>query len=107
MERCRLAAFPPSPCPGLRVAPNSGRTFGSAGLCVADALCDRHDRAGIAFTLIEPDLTSRVVTYGELRDLSARLAAALTGRGVRRGDRVAVLMGKRLELVVSLLAIWR
>ncbi|MBT2271631.1 AMP-binding protein, partial [Rhodococcus qingshengii] len=47
------------------------------------------------------------VTYGELREKSTRLATALAGRGVSHGDRVPVLMTKRVELVVVLLALWR
>ncbi|MTD58930.1 AMP-binding protein [Amycolatopsis pithecellobii] len=74
---------------------------------VAHLACDRHDAGALAFTFIEPDLTSRDVTYGELAEKSRRLATVLAGLGVRQGDRVPVLMGKRLELPVTLLAIWR
>jgi acetyl-CoA synthetase len=81
--------------------------FGHPGACAAELLCDRHPAAAVAFTVVEPDLTVREVTFGELRDSSARLATALAGLGVGRGDRVATLMGKSAELVISLLAIWR
>ncbi|MEU5266655.1 AMP-binding protein [Amycolatopsis sp. NPDC021455] len=74
---------------------------------VAHLLCDRHDAEAVAFTFTAPDLTSHEVTYGELADRSRRLATVLAGRGVQRGDRVPVLMGKRPELVTTLLAIWR
>jgi acetyl-CoA synthetase len=70
-------------------------------------LCDRHDPNARAFTFVSADLSARVVTYGELADSSRRMATVLQGLGVERGHRVAVLMGKRPELVVSLLAIWR
>jgi acetyl-CoA synthetase len=81
-----------------------------AGADDADAawlLCDRHDPEARAFTFVAGDLSVRAVTYGELADRSRRMATVLQGLGVERGHRVAVLMGKRLELVVSLLAIWR
>jgi acetyl-CoA synthetase len=74
---------------------------------VSHLLCDRHDPNAVAFTFIEADLATRDVTYGELADRSARLATALAAMGVERGSRVPVLMGKRPELVVTLLAIWR
>jgi acetyl-CoA synthetase len=61
----------------------------------------------IAFTIIEPDLSSRDLTYGELRERSARFAAALAGLGVEPGDAVATLTGKSADLVVALLGIWR
>ncbi|GAA4790334.1 amino acid adenylation domain-containing protein [Streptomyces ziwulingensis] len=49
----------------------------------------------------------RTVTYARLDADSAALAAHLTARGVRRGDRVAVLMDRSAALLTALLAIWR
>ncbi|MDN5860873.1 MAG: AMP-binding protein [Pseudonocardia sp.] len=74
---------------------------------VAALLCDGHDPAAVAFTFVAPDLTATTLTYGELGERSRRLATGLAGLGVGHGDRVPVLMGKRPELVVTLLAIWR
>ncbi|KQU30299.1 MULTISPECIES: AMP-binding protein [unclassified Rhodococcus (in: high G+C Gram-positive bacteria)] len=82
-------------------------TYGSADADLAALLCDDHDPAAIAFTFIEGDLTARDLTYGELHELSARFATGLAEMGVGRGDRVGVLMSKRLELVVALLGLWR
>ncbi|MGY0500703.1 AMP-binding protein [Nocardia sp. FBN12] len=75
--------------------------------CAADLLCDRHPAEQIAFTVIESDLRAYDLTYGELRERSARFAAALAELGVEPGDRVATLMAKSVELVVALLGIWR
>ncbi|MBC7300964.1 MAG: AMP-binding protein [Nocardia sp.] len=75
--------------------------------CVADLLCDRHPAGQIAFTVVESDLSAHELTYGELRERSARFAAALAELGVEPGDRVATLMAKSAELVVALLGIWR
>ncbi|MDV6263983.1 AMP-binding protein [Rhodococcoides yunnanense] len=82
-------------------------TFASPYANVSDLLCDRHDPETVAFTIVEPDLSSCDLTYGELADRSRRLATVLADQGVGRGDRVPVLMGKRPELLVALLAIWR
>ncbi|ADP82077.1 AMP-binding protein [Pseudofrankia inefficax] len=82
-------------------------TYAAADANVAWLLCDRHDPRAVAFTFVEPDLSSRDLTYGELAEASRRLATGLAGLGVRRGDRVPVLMGKRPELVVTMLALWR
>ncbi|MFG3240164.1 type I polyketide synthase [Streptomyces sp. NPDC048157] len=49
----------------------------------------------------------RQVTYRELERRTARLAGHLSGLGVERGDRVAVLLGNRVEAVESLLAVTR
>jgi len=47
------------------------------------------------------------LSYGELHTQALRLAAALAGLGVKRGDRVAVVMPQRPETAVSHLAIYR
>ncbi|MEV0028053.1 AMP-binding protein [Nocardia sp. NPDC050793] len=76
-------------------------------VCAAELLCDRHPADRVAFTMVEADLRATDLTYGELRERSARFAAALAGLGVGRGDRVATLMGKSADLIVALLGIWR
>ncbi|WP_308206301.1 AMP-binding protein [Arthrobacter zhaoxinii] len=73
----------------------------------AALLCDRHPADSVAFTVIEQDLSATDLTYGELRESSERAAAALARLGVRRGDRVATLMGKSGDLVTVLLGLWR
>ena len=70
-------------------------------------LCDRHPVDRVAFTVIDPDLSSTDLTYGTLKEASERAAAALARLGVRRGDRVATLMGKSSSLITVLLGIWR
>jgi acetyl-CoA synthetase len=82
-------------------------TFGGPRACAADLLCDRHPITAVAFTVVEPDLTHRSWTYIELAHRSACLATALSELGVRPGDRVATLMGKSADLVVTVLALWR
>ncbi|NEA03093.1 amino acid adenylation domain-containing protein, partial [Streptomyces sp. SID10116] len=49
----------------------------------------------------------RTVTYAELDRESGRLAAYLAHEGVARGDRVAVVMERSVDLIVALLAVWR
>ena len=83
------------------------RKFGAADACAARLLCDDHSADDVAFTVVEPDLTARELTYGELSRESARFAAALADLGVGPGDRVAVLMGRSIEHIVTLLGIWR
>lgn len=75
--------------------------------CAAQLLCDRHPAGAVAFTVVESDLSATDLTYGELRDRSARFATALAGLGVGPGDRVATLMSKSADLLVALLGIWR
>ena len=61
---------------------------------------DRADKLAFA------DAT-RDVSYGELARRTARLAGHFQLRGLDRGDRVAMLMGNRVEMVESYLAITR
>ena len=81
--------------------------YGSPDASPGILLCDRHRADAVAFTVVEPDLSYRDLTFGELGELSARFAAGLASLGVGPGDAVATLMGKSADLVVALLGIWR
>jgi len=81
--------------------------YGSPSASAAELLCDRHDPAKVAYHLVAEDLSARVLTYGELREESERVAAGLAAIGVQPGDRVATLMGKSRAYLVTLMAIWR
>jgi acetyl-CoA synthetase len=81
--------------------------YSAGDACVAELLCDRHPADARALIVVGADLSVRESTYGELREASERVARGLAEMGVVRGDRVATLMGKSVELVVSQLAIWR
>ncbi|MGY4100546.1 AMP-binding protein [Nocardia sp. R16R-3T] len=82
-------------------------TYDGPDVSVADLLCDRHPADRVAFTIVDPDLTSTDLTYGELRERSERCAVTLAELGIEPGDRVATLMSKSADLVVALLGIWR
>lgn len=82
-------------------------TFGVPGVSAAHLLCDRHPGENIAFTVTDANLVTIDVTYSELREKCARFAAALSSLGVRRGDHVATLMGKSVELLIAVLGMWR
>ncbi|ATL69942.1 non-ribosomal peptide synthetase [Nocardia terpenica] len=49
----------------------------------------------------------RAMSFGELGERAERLAGYLSGRGVGRGDRVAVVMERSPDLIATLLAIWK
>jgi amino acid adenylation domain-containing protein len=68
---------------------------------VLDAILDhaRHEPDRPAAKDLERDLS-----YGELCSEAARLAAGLTERGVKEGDRVALLLPNSVDFVVAALA---
>jgi acetyl-CoA synthetase len=73
----------------------------------AHLLCDRHAADAVAFRIASADTPTRRITFGLLSDASARLASAFFDLGLCPGDRIATLMGKGEEYLVTLLAIWR
>jgi acetyl-CoA synthetase len=81
--------------------------YGSQKASVAELLCDQHPTQGSAYTVVEPDLSMHLLTYGELKKASERFAAALAELGVRPGTRVATLLGKSIEHLIAVMGIWR
>ena len=81
--------------------------YGASDASAAHLLCDRHDPSNLAYRIVGPDGAAQDLSYRELSEKSARLAASLSRRGLGVGDRIATLMGKSPEYLVALLAIWR
>jgi acetyl-CoA synthetase len=81
--------------------------YGDPSASAADLLCDRHPESALAYAVVGTDLEATYITYGYLRKESERFAAALASLGVGPGDRVATLMGKSSEYLISLMGIWR
>ncbi|MFM6933715.1 MAG: AMP-binding protein [Novosphingobium sp.] len=82
-------------------------TYGEPDACVAQLLCDRHDPASRAYRVIADDLSHRDLSYAELRRESEKFAAVLQLLGAGPGSRVATLMGKSREYLITLMGIWR
>lgn len=81
--------------------------FSTDDACLAHLLCDRHDPASIAFKLVHRDFSTDVLSFGELRERSERVAVGLADAGVGVGDSVATLMGKSAEYLATVVGIWR
>lgn len=72
--------------------------------------CDRWaalDPGRVAIVEAFADGRIGTFTYGDLRDRSNRLANALRAHGVKRGDRVAILLPQSHEVAVAHLAIYK
>jgi acetyl-CoA synthetase len=73
-------------------------------------VCDRWAEADPRRTAIvhaRPDGTSDAVSFGWLKETSNRLANALRAHGVKRGDRVAILLPQAPEVVAAHVAIYK
>ena len=57
-----------------------------------------------ALWIVEEDGSEQILTFGELRERSNRLATWLRGAGVARGDKVIVMLGNQVELWETALA---
>ncbi|CAM3845563.1 Acyl-coenzyme A synthetase ACSM4, mitochondrial [Pseudomonas reidholzensis] len=81
-------------------------SLGALNACVE--CCDRHagnDKTALLWE--DRDGNSGRVSFDQLQGRAARLANVLKGRGVGPGDRVAGLMPRIPELLVTILATWR
>ena len=79
------------------------RWFPGARLNFAENLLQRRDDAPALVSLLE-DGRRRELSYRELHDAVARVAAALRAAGVREGDRVAGFLPNIPEAVIAMLA---
>ena len=76
-----------------------------------EACCGRHVREGRGevLALVHEGVDGEVnrLSYAELDERSARLAAWMAARGLGEGDRIACMLPRSPELLVAVLAAWR
>ncbi|MFQ5958060.1 MAG: AMP-binding protein, partial [Alphaproteobacteria bacterium] len=72
-------------------------------------VCDRHagDRDRLALVHEADDGRIETWTFARLRELSNRLANALRGLGVARGDRVGILLAQGPETAIAHIAVYK
>ncbi|MFP3545345.1 AMP-binding protein [Rhizobium sp. SIMBA_035] len=76
------------------------------GRAVSDDWAAR-ESGRICLEHFNPDGRHQAMSYGELSQRSASLANALVSLGIRRGDRVALLLPQSFETVISHVAIYK
>ncbi|TCR70353.1 acyl-CoA synthetase [Bosea sp. BK604] len=77
---------------------------------IAADVCDRwaeHEPERTAIIEVAPGQSAAPVTFGTLKAQSNRLANALRARGIRAGDRVAILLPQGRAVLVSHLAAYK
>jgi acetyl-CoA synthetase len=73
-------------------------------------VCDRwaaQDSRRVAIVHVHPDGRHDNITFGWLRETSNRLANVLRAQGVKRGDRVAILLPQMPEVAAAHVAIYK
>ncbi|SNS97569.1 acyl-CoA synthetase [Pseudomonas segetis] len=70
--------------------------------------CDRHALPGrVALFYEGADGSSATYTFAELKQQSARFANFLRSQGVMPGDCVSGMLGRKVELLITILGTWR
>ncbi|ALG74817.1 acetyl-CoA synthetase [Azospirillum thiophilum] len=102
---------PALPVPLVRASAFLRPEYRGDAIALATLLCDRHVRAadGARAALLHESVAGQTteLSFARLARDSARFASVLAGMGVGQGDRVAVLLPKGSELLITALAIWR
>jgi acetyl-CoA synthetase len=78
-------------------------TLNAAANCLDRHLAERGDQVAIIWESDDPDV-SRHVTYRELHESVCRLANAMSGMGIKKGDVVTIYLPMVVEAAVALLA---
>src|SRR3954464_7887256 len=73
----------------------------------APDVCDKHPRDKLAMVHEHFDGERREVMWGELQDLSKRAANLVAEQGVKRGDRVAVVLPPTAETAAIFFGTWK
>ena len=76
---------------------------------MAHSICDRWaaDPEKVAIYWEDELGNKETWTFSRLKEKSDRMANALRSMGIKKGDRVTGLLGKDMELIVSVLATWK
>lgn len=76
---------------------------------IAQAVCDRHARDRYRFALFYEDENGNEekYTFWELREKANRFANVLKSIGVKRGDRVGIVLPQRPETAIAHMAIYK
>lgn len=77
---------------------------------MAEQVCDRHaerhpDRPGLIVAGVNG--SRRDFSWRELRALSNKMANFLTAKGLKRGDRMGILLSQSVEAAISHVAAWK
>src|ERR1043165_7030305 len=74
---------------------------------IAADVCDKHPRDKPAMVWESFDGSYRELDWGEMQDLANAAAHVLAGRGVERGDRVAVVLPPTPETAAVFFGVWK
>jgi acetyl-CoA synthetase len=81
--------------------------FNIAQVCCTRWAMDERTSDRIAIRAHGAPAGGQVLTYRSLQERADRLSRALAGLGVRRGDRVAIVMPQRFETAIAYMAVFQ
>ena len=70
-------------------------------------VCDNQQGGATALVCPHPHGKARTYTFSELKRLSNKLANVLAARGIRRGDRVGILLPQVAETAIAHIAVYK
>ncbi|UCF82296.1 MAG: AMP-binding protein [Desulfobacteraceae bacterium] len=72
-------------------------------------VCDKwaHEKYRLALIYVDPDGREQKYSFWELKNISNQLANALKANGIKREDRVGILLSQRPETLISHVAIYK
>ncbi|MBA3432162.1 MAG: acyl-CoA synthetase, partial [Actinobacteria bacterium] len=74
---------------------------------IASDTVDKHEPGRLAMLWEDWQGNERRITFGDMQEMSNRIANVLSGLGVRRGDRVAVLLPSLPETAATFIAVYK
>lgn len=74
---------------------------------IAEAACDRHVGSNRTALIFETDAGTAEMSFEHLQEQSRRLANALSAQGVKRGDRIGILLPQCPQTLITHLAAYR
>jgi len=77
---------------------------------IAVDVCDRHAEASpdkLALIVVDDSADDQQYSFSDLRRLSNKLANLLSGHGLKKGDRLGILLSQSVEAAISHLATWK
>lgn len=78
-------------------------------LNIAHEVCDKHKNLAdkVAIYYEDEDGQKNKISFGDLKQYSNQFANVLRAKGIRKGDRIAIVLSQRIETAIAHIAIYK